>query len=340
MAKDFFEKAAEDIADAKKKGWNLLIPSIPLNKPDSGLFIPVLETLTISTEKAAKEVYPADENYRLHATALNKIAIAGSIKWDSRSSGFTRAQDKKNVAFRAVGGVMMADGDMHVEAGYYDVDLDEVLDRLTEEYQAKAKKNKKDQAYVDYCVSRDFRAKRQHMLKMAETGAKNRVIRSIFHVKSEYSSAELSKPFLVLRYKLHLDTQNQEIRRMIAQAQVMAALGIYGPSPNAGLLAGPQPLDVEFSPIDPMSDPNLNGFVPDPDAPPEAEQDMSMSGMKADFLALDKDRQMEMLRDMAKAVSVDLTKLIKDHSDWKRSDFFEHLEPLQASPQQEDDIPF
>lgn len=334
--KDFFEKVAEDIAEAKAKGWNLLIPSIPLNRPDNGLFIPVLETLTISTEKEVKEVYSAGNgSYRLHATALNKIAIAGSIKWDSRQSGFTRAEDKRNVAFRAVGGVTMADGDMHVEAGYYDVDLDEVLDRLTEEYQAKAKKEKKDQAYVDYCVARDFRAKRQHMLKMAETGAKNRVIRSIFHVKSEYSTDELSKPFLVLRYKLHLDTQNQEIRRMIAQAQVMTALGIYGP-PNAGLLAGPQPLDVEFSPIDPCTDPNLNGFVPDPDAPPEEE--LSMSGMKADFLALDKDRQMEMLRDMAKTASVDLGQLVKDNPGWKRTDFFEHLEPLQASTI--DDIPF
>lgn len=337
---DPFEKAAADIEDAKKKGWNLLIPSIPLNRPDNGLFIPVLETLTISTDKDIKEVYPANGAFRLHATALNKISIAGSIKWNSQQSGFTRAQDKRNVAFRAVGGVMMADGDMHVEAGYYDVDLDEVKDRLIEEYQAKAKKEKKDQAYVDYCVNRDFRAKRQHMLKAAETGAKNRVIRSIFHVKSEYSEKELAKPFLVLRYKLHLDTQNQEIRRMIAQAQVMAALGIYGPSANAGLLMGPQPIDAEFSPIDPSSDPNLNGYVPDPDAPPEDSPE-SISGMKADFCALDGAGQMEMLRDMAKKAGEDLQELIKTHKkDWKRSDYFDFLEQLQPGPMPEDDIPF
>lgn len=335
--KDPFEKVAFDIAEAKKKGWNLLIPSIPLNRPDNGLFIPVLETLNISMNPDAKEVYPANGKFRLHATALNKIAIAGSIKWNSQQSGFTRAQDKRNVAFRAVGGVMMADGDMHVEDGYYDVDLDEVMDRLIEEYQTKAKKEKKDQAYVDFCVNRDFRAKRQHMLKNAETGAKNRVIRSIFHVKSEYLKEELAEPFLTLRYKLHLDTQNQEIRRMIAQAQVMAALGIYGPSANAGLLMGPQPIDAEFSPIDPSSDPNLNGYVPDPDAPPEDEPE-TISGMKADFCSLDGVGQMAMLRDMAKKAGKDLTQMTKEHKDWKRINFFEVLEQIIDSPV--NDIPF
>lgn len=329
------EQVLKRIEGARKDGWNLLIPSIPIERDEDSLFIPVLETVMISTDAVnGKEIYKGSESgqgerkttkYRLHATALKKISNAGVVKWDGLQSGFVKDEKKNSVAFRAVGGVLKADGDIYQVAGYYDIDFDVVRENLVEQYQEKAKKfeagkydwwkkmnasQRKD--YLAGCVDRDFRQKRQFAVQMCETGARNRVIRDLFQVKSEYTLDELKKPFLVLRYKLALNCQDPAVRQLILQEQVRAALGIYGAPGGLPALQAPiQPITANFTPIDPCDDPNLSGY--DPEAPPPGDGDEPPAGVpadhqEADFQALAHVDQMNMLRDMA---------IKKGHSDFK-----------------------
>jgi hypothetical protein len=336
------------IEDARNKNnCNLLIPSIPLEKPSNDLFVPILETVYISTDiENGKEIYKGSDNkhYRLHAKALQKIAIAGSIKWNSMQSGFVKDPTKNVTTFRAVGGILKADGDMYSVAGYYDMDLDVLREDLIENYTEKAKRfedksEKEQKEYVNYCVNRDFRAKRQHQLKLCETGAKNRVIRELFNIKSEYTLKELNNPFLVLRFKLRMDYQDPEVRRLVLSAQISAALGIFGPSQPTALQA---PIDVDFTTADIADDPNIK----DPDAPPPQEESPPFTeheSAEIDFMNSDDQQQVAALKNLADKTGTKLSDVrLSPEQKSKRLDLYKYLKSLpQSEPEPDyDDIPF
>ncbi len=349
MSKDKYDLALEKIDDAKKNKYNLLIPSIPLEKPENSLFEPVLETLYVSTDiQNGKEIYPGSssgtgkskfQKYRLHASALRKVAIAGAVKWDSVQSGLMR--DNGITTFRAVGGVLKADGDIYQEAGYYDLDLEVLKDDLKAQYEEKArdyddKTEKEKRDYVTYCVNRDFRAKRQHQLKLCETGAKNRVIRSLFHVKSEYTMEELKNPFLVLRFKLRMDYQDPIVKQIIYSEQIKAALGVFGGATHPQLQA---PIDAEFTTLNQLN-PRDDDYLGDPEAPPFPEDDMSgMDSEEIDFTNSDKETQDSILFDLAKKTGTSLKKFkFPDNVEDKRLYAFRELK--KKLKEIDDEIPF
>lgn len=341
---DEYTKVLKRIEEAKAQKCNLLIPAIPIDRDENSLFAPVLETLMISTDsKNGKEIYKGsdDDHFRLHASALKKIANAGAVKWDSYQSGFIKASDKASVAFRAVGGVIKADGDLYTVAGYYDIDLDVMRENLVEQYEEKAKKwgksadwfknktaaQKKD--YLAACISRDLRAKKQYIVQLCESGAKNRVIRELFQVKNEYTLAELERPFLVLRYKLKLDYKDDMVRQIIVQESIRAALGVFGGGSPLGL---PAPaLEAQFTSV--SSDPNLAGYPDiDPEAPPG--ELIEPDHQEADFDALDHDQQMDMLRQMAEKRGYTIKGLKEKNPNWGKKDYYTFLAKI------DDDIPF
>lgn len=347
-----YEKVLKRIEEAKAQKLNLLIPAIPIDRDENSLFIPVLETLMISTDiKNGKEIYKGsdDKHFRLHASALKKIANAGAVKWDSYQSGFIKANDKASVAFRTVGGVIKADGDLYAVAGYYDIDLDVLRENLVEQYEEKAKKwtasneadwfNKKSAVqkkdYLAACISRDLRAKKQYIVQLCESGAKNRVIRELFQIKNEYTMPELERPFLVLRYKLKLDYKDNMVRQIIVQESIRAALGIFGGSSQLGLPAPPPALEAQFTTL--SNDPNLAGYKEvDPEAPADDIPDSpsELNSQEADFIALDHEQQMDMLRQMAEKKGCTIADLKKKNPNWSKKDFYTFLSKTN------DDIPY
>lgn len=351
-----FEAVSKKIEEAKKAGWNLLIPSIPLTPVDGGMFVPALETVQISSDPKDKEVYPGSDkdSFRLHATALQRIAVAGGLKWMPELCGFVRSGNA--IAYRAVGGVVKAEGDLYTEAGYYDQDPDILYDNLVEEYDLKRpkykgrdwweKKSKTEQdEYIKACINRDFRQKRAYRLQFCETGAKNRVIRKVFNVKSEYTRAELAKPFLVLRYRIRLDYQDPVVRAAVVGGALQAAFGVFG--------GGGQPKQIAAPAvgIDATADPNLDGYTPDADSNMVADPDEpSPNGEDAppedpglfDFENADKDTQMHTLRLMAKQAGFESLAHAQKDNRFKgknRAEYFIMLREM-AEKKEQDDIPF
>lgn len=349
-----FEAVSQKIEEAKRDGWNLLIPSIPLTPIDGGMFVPALETVQISSDPQDKEVYPGgrDGVFRLHATALQRIAVAGGLKWMPELCGFVHSGNA--IAYRAVGGVVKAEGDLYTEAGYYDQDPEILRENIQEEYEKKRKGwankdwfKKKSRAeqddYIESCVARDFRQKRSYRLQLCETGAKNRVIRKIFNVHSEYSGKELAKPFLVLRYRIRLDYNDPAVRGAVVQGALQAAFGVFG-----GGGGQPRMISAPTPEIDAGADPNLQGFtqgeVYDPEEPaPNGEEAPPEDPQLFDFENMGSEEQMRVLRQMATDAGFESLGHAQQSGRFEgctRSQYFVHLRDMAKTQQVEDDIPF
>jgi len=333
---NIFDAVHTQIETAKKDGWNLLLPSFPISPTPESLFVPCLEKVEIDTADGSKDIYKGagSTKFRLHAAALNRIAIAGELKWNNDFTGYAKDQDGTQI-FRAVGGVVNSAGNIHQESGYYPLNLADIKDDLIDQYTEKAKKDGKDQSYIDYCVNRDYRAKRQHLLKLTETGAKNRVIRKIFNIKNEYTLAELKKPFLVLKFTIYMDFKDPMVKQMVLGMKIQAALGVYGVN-NTPSLPSPQnfsiPAPKAMEPFDPDNDPNLTPVDDD-----LTEQEEELSSAEFDFINADKETQDIALKTLADKVKVTLKDMtFPDNITDKRLYAFRQLNKKLIS----DEIPF
>lgn len=84
---------------------------------------------------------------------------------------------------------------------------------------------------------------RRFILEIAESRAKNRVIRSL-GVKELYSEAELQRPFAILRLGISGKVDDPELRRAISLRTLDAMQGtaipaLYGPEPKPERAAPP-----------------------------------------------------------------------------------------------------
>jgi len=253
-------------------GWNsgnanILVPNISLWDP-TGMYEPVVEHLQLNPDPNGCDVYPGGKKksgntevtfLRLQGFALEKLANMANIKWDPINSAVVEHTRQQYVRYRAVGYMHKIDGEPLVQAAYGEMDTDTLREDLTAEYIGKVRYDKKKSEkekneYVDYCVNRDLRQKRKFMIPLAESNAKNRVIRKLLNIQHEYHPDDIKKPFVVVWFRMSLDFNDPEIKRMVVQAKLAATIGLFGS--RIGLSALPQsqqralPQTVEEPPID------------------------------------------------------------------------------------------
>ena len=177
---------------------NILPAGIGIETLDPyGMYVPVVETLTLDPDPRGTDFYPSgtDGKSRLHNFAVEKLCNAANVKWDPVNSTVKTQIPGKYVLFQAVGCLQKSDGDLMSAVGHGEMDMEVVKEDLVDEYENKAKtyqKNKSDKEkkeYVNYCVNRDFREKRKHMVPLAESKAKGRVGRKLLNIKNEYTAA-------------------------------------------------------------------------------------------------------------------------------------------------------
>ncbi|MFH1984807.1 MAG: hypothetical protein ABIL58_23445 [Pseudomonadota bacterium] len=208
----------------KDQGHNVLTADISFENAN-GLYSPVIETVTLSSNPDDKDVYVSKEMLRVHTHGLEKLAVAANLVWDPTQSGPIQIISGQKCTFRAVGGLMKADGHIEYTAAYFEVDLPVIRDDLKAKY-----KNPKDA----YKIDRDWRQKRQHMLPIAESMARARLIRKLLGMRQEYTREQLSKPFVLARWRMKIDMTDPETKRLVTTAMLGAMLGIYGPGKNGG----------------------------------------------------------------------------------------------------------
>ncbi|MDX9788917.1 MAG: hypothetical protein RBT11_19235 [Desulfobacterales bacterium] len=278
---------------------NVLVPSVLFEDPH-GIYEPVLEVIQLSPDDNDKDVYKGTTGKRLSSVALAKIAQCGGIEWNEAASKYMELEHGKYCTYKAVGGIRKADGRLIQYVGSYNIDMAIVREEIAAQH---AKKENRD-----YLIDRDFRQKRKFMLQLAETGARNRVIRAMFSLKSEYSIQELSKPFVMLRYRLRIDYSDPEIRRIAQTAAIHQALGIYGPPAASPAQQLPAP---EEHPIDIPGNDDLTGAsCADPAADPECPFGDPPSNREL-FEGFDFETQCQLLRDMIARKNYTVEELLK-----------------------------
>lgn len=333
------QSVLKKLAWHREQGHNVLTADISFENAN-GLYSPVIETVNLSPNPDDKDVYPAQKMLRIHTHGLEKLAVAANIVWDPAQTGPIQIVSGQKCTFRAVGGLMKADGHIEYTATYFEMDLAVIKDDLTAKY-----KDAKDAWKID----RDWRQKRQHMVPIAESMARARLIRKLLGVRQEYTREQLAKPFILARWRMKLDMTDPDTKRLVTQAMVGAMLGIYGPGnpgkpqlqmPDApGLLPHEQAAieadnKARLEDLPPSEDDSFD--LPPVDAPPVDPPPASPAPSTEKIMAV------ETLANRKGYDLLALPKPLEQYSERALEAFSEKLSALPDKQRQpgEDDIPF
>lgn len=212
-----------------------------------------------------KETYkiPGGNKVGLGKVVLDKIAGAAGISWGGPREGRTDdGSDPHYVSYRAVGTFRDLGGQIRTIEADKEIDLRDGS-ALCEEMRGRGKDADKD---------KELRQARLNILSLAQSKARNRVVRAM-GLRTSYEPKDLLKPFLVARLQFTGQTEDPELRRqfatMNAASMLMGTQALYGPAPASALrLAGPPP--VGESKVDPDD-------VGKDDGPPPGTQDVEGS---------------------------------------------------------------
>lgn len=338
----------------KTEGANLLMPSTHIAGL-SEFHSPVVEKVLLSSNKDDGDVYPhsGEEDgdkakFRLTKQALMKLSVCAGIIWSPTETKRTdNRADRNYVSFAAVGGIKKADGQPVFFKAEYDLDFEVIEEQLRESYEQKAKKYKKDATakekseYVDFCVKRDLLQKRQHKLKLAESGAMNRVVREILGLKNAYTKAELAKPFVMVRIVFRPDYNDKEVKKQLIAAHIQSMTGIYGRQVMDATIQESEPIDIT-----PIKDDDLD---PPGDKQPDPPPVDPIEKQAIDFEASSPEEQAKTIIQLGTRKGYDLAgylkrgglKNIEELKAEQKSGLFKHLLTLVDTPKKDDgDIPF
>jgi hypothetical protein len=189
--------------------------------------------------------------------------------------------------------------------------------------------------------------KRKFKLRLCEAGAMNRVLRMLLGLKQAYTTAELSKPFVMARIVFRPDFSDAAVRKQFIDASIKAMTGIYGP----------QALDQEIR--ETKSDDIIELPPDDTDLPPEGGEEKvegndhqvveQPNSLVKDFENADVHGQCAALTNTANKKGYDLGEYQKRagaaslaaFSKEKRVDLFKHLLSMpDKDAKVNEDVPF
>ena len=179
--------------------------------------------------------------FALSKVGLLKLSDAAGVRWDPRQC--CRLDNGANplyVAWQAVGGIRRSDGSWSWVKGTKEIDLEVLREDIREEQARKLDRDRdtpKDPearaAYLEAKVNKEWLQRRKHKVALAETGAMNRVLRSLLKVKSQYTAADLAKPFIVQQVVLDPTADPAVAQAMkVRVAQDLYDLGFEDRSPE------------------------------------------------------------------------------------------------------------
>lgn len=340
----------------RNEGANVLLPSTRIEGL-SDWHEPVIDQVNLDPDPDQGDVYCQEKSnkkdkpskYAITKQGLMKLSACAGIMW--HPSECRRTDDRRDrdyVSFQAVGGVRKADGTAIYLKAEYDLDFDVIQDEIEEQYRKKQAGYDKDQpdwwkkmspdsqeAYIQACIRRDLLQKRKHKMKMAESGAMTRVIRSLLGLKSTYTPKELQKPFVMARIVIKPDFNDKEVRAKMIEASIKSITSVYG-----GMTEFPRtelPHDEAIYELPPE-----DYTAAEPDDAPEPEEDPDGDIAESDrelFLTMDADDQLRLLKELAARKGYDLSDLkapLEKFAESHRIGFYDKLQAMED----QDGIPF
>lgn len=184
---------------------------------------------------------------------LEKLAQAAGIVFDPRNT--RRTDDGKNprrVEFQATGAMQKPDGSWITVSHSKEIDLDAIewetrssLISAALDEAVKITRSGKEHVLqhgtsectkeIDRRVAKTMLFWQKNKVAVADTGAHNRVVRSLLLLKPFYSRDELAKPFVVPHVALNTKyiLKDPESRRRFIQSAFTLSYGIFGPPRSA-----------------------------------------------------------------------------------------------------------
>ena len=178
------------------------------------------------------------KKYSLTKTALNKLSSAAGLTITSRII----ESSKDYVCAEATATYLNASGAREEKVGTYEIDMDVIEAEIME----RPKKGEWDTEAKRKEESRRFR---RYKLQRCETGAINRVIRSILAVKNAYTQEELQKPFAVPHVQFAPDFSDPDIKRATIKKFTGQSDVLFGKEEKAAEVA-PPPVEEETPQIE------------------------------------------------------------------------------------------
>lgn len=239
-----------------------------------------VEVLTISTDPDDGEIFKIGTKkvgdrwqplYALTKPSLDRITHALGISWIPRET--KRTDDRRDpniVEFTAVGVYKKPDGSVETIMGTKEIDLTAEEEEMRIANEEKAMNgnlwiNKKKMEYgtpecdraIDFQVRKAINTKRKFKMAMAESGAKNRAVRSM-GLKSKYLLHDLQKPFIVPRVNFDPSAlmNDPQAKKMLLDNAMSSAKQLYGDTPRIFANGDETTIDASFedSPEQPTAD--------------------------------------------------------------------------------------
>ena len=333
-----------EIERAKRDKMNVLIPNTHL-EGISEFHVPIIAYVPLSPEPVDGDVYFHNESGKFALTKQGLMTLskeAGIVWHPTETRRVDNRGDRDYVAYRAVGGIRMADGTIvWAPPGEYDMDFEVIEEKLRVQYEKSGKKAKKAgdelQGYIDYCVKRDLLHKRDHKIKLAAAGAMNRVVRMLLGLKPGYTKQELNQPFVVARIVFKPDYSDPQTKKRMIDKGIESLTSVYGAEAFGEAQMDSPPIDIPSENIDGSGHGPENQNDKAGNAEDEPEPD-NITNAEADFTASDDSSQISTLKILAKRKGYDLKQLkrpLDKFTEVNRKDFFDKLTEMM-----DDDIPF
>ena len=336
------QNTSQDLPAPKKTGRVLNInqqfPSDQFNKLTptdtimeiSPLQRVTLEMVTISADPNDGEIYKVgtkqvrgkwEDQYALAKPTLDRIAHALGISWiPSDTKRIDDRSDPKRVEYRAVGVYKQTDGTIKTIVGDKEIDLEAIEDETRFALEEKAMNgrfyvNKKKYEYgtdecekmIDFQTRKAMLVKKKFKLALAESGAKNRAIRSM-GLQSTYTIDELKKPFVVPRvdFDPNILMSDPTMKKALMENAMSSAQQLYGSTPrfysngDDAIVDTPSTTAIEDKKIpepseadwSQMNDDNpLFGEAEKAESDTEADSPAERAGVKTEDMITDKQRK-------------------------------------------------
>lgn len=212
----------------------------------------------------------------LTKVALDRIAAAAGMSWDTKESGRTDDRsDPHYCSYLAVGYYRQFDGQTIKISREREVDLRDGSPQVIamKAKGARAAEKAKRNGWRSPDPMRQIQEARLNIQSLAETKAYNRAIRAALGIRTAYAPHELEKPFICAKVAWTGQTNDPELRREFARMQAAAMLGgaraLYGAAPAPA--SGPKTIDMVDDRDDEDDDDDGDGISSAPVRPTTAK---------------------------------------------------------------------
>ena len=225
-----------DLTMYPQEKYNLLVPTREV-RAISPYHIISMVRVAIDPDPDNGMVYqiPGSDKLGLSRVSLDNIAQAAGVIWHPTMTKCALS-DARRCIYEAVGGFRKPDGTFTWVKASKEINMDVIEREIRLQYKQKVAKNKMSEELAETNAERDIINYWKHMHARCDTGARSRVIRALFGVKSGYSPVELKKPFVVptIQFSPWHDPEMAEQARRAFAYDVMVDYGGQ-PAPPPGV---------------------------------------------------------------------------------------------------------